>query len=140
MLGNHEILQKDFTEKKLLAVFDMDETLMHTVEYFEGDDEATHITDKKFDHKLKVSYPSGKNKYICINVRPYVMESLRALKKYYRICIFTASVRAYADTILDFLDPKTEIFEKRYYREHCFTTKERIHVKDLRIFTQPDIK
>jgi len=31
MLGNHEILQKDFKENKLLAIFDMDETLMHTV-------------------------------------------------------------------------------------------------------------
>lgn len=31
MLGNKEILQKDFSENKLLAIFDMDETLIHTV-------------------------------------------------------------------------------------------------------------
>jgi TFIIF-interacting CTD phosphatase-like protein len=65
-----------------------------------------------------VKYPSGREKYICINIRPFVMDVLKELRKNFRIAIFTASVRAYADTILDFLDPEGEIFEARYYREH----------------------
>jgi TFIIF-interacting CTD phosphatase-like protein len=67
------------------------------------------------------------------------MEVLRALKEYYRIAIFTASVKAYADTILDFLDPNNEIFEARLYREHCTSAKS-VHVKDLRLFREPDSK
>lgn len=139
MLGNNEILQKNHQEDKLLAIFDMDETLMHTVCYFEGSDESKHKSDQSYDKKLAVKYPSGKTKYICINIRPYVMEVLKALKEYYRIAIFTASVKAYADTILDFLDPNKEIFEARFYREHCTYIKN-VHVKDLRLFKEPNTK
>lgn len=127
-LGNHEILQKDPSDNKLLAVFDMDETLMHTICYFDDPDIETHKTDKPYDVKLEIKYSETRSKYICINIRPYVIEALKALKQWYRIVIFTASVSPYADAILNHLDPNNEIFEARYYRDHCFTTKERIHV------------
>jgi len=90
-------------------------------------------------NKLEVKYPSGKSKFICISIRPKVMEVLRALKKYYRIAVYTASVKAYADTILDYLDPDKEIFEARYYRDHCLSILN-VHVKDLRLFTQANSK
>lgn len=90
-------------------------------------------------NKLEVVYPSGRSKFICINIRPKVMEILKILKKYYRIAVFTASVRAYADTILSYLDPKGEIFEARYYRDHCIKILNN-HIKDLRLFTQPNSK
>ena len=75
---------------------------------------------------------------LCINLRPFVREVLIELKKWYRIVIFTASVSNYADTILDFIDPNNEIFESRYYRNHCCVTNERVHVKDMRLFEQPN--
>lgn len=139
-LGNNEIIQKDHNDNRKLLIFDMDETLMHTIHHFEDDNVENHKTDKKYDFKLPVNYTSGKTKYICINVRPFVREILRLLKNLYRIVLFTASVPSYADAILDFLDPNKEIFEARYYRGHCFTTKERVHVKDMRIFLQPNSK
>ena len=67
------------------------------------------------------------------------MQVLKALKKWYRIAVFTASVRTYADTILNYLDPNNEVFEGRFYREHC-TLAKCIHVKDLRLFLQENSK
>jgi hypothetical protein len=64
MLGNNEILQKNANEDKLLAIFDMDETLMHTVCYFENEDESNQKNDQPYDKKLAVNYPSGNTKYI----------------------------------------------------------------------------
>ena len=73
-------------------------------------------------------------------MRPYVKEILKLLKKHYRIAVFTASISSYADAILNFIDPHNEIFEARYYRTHCLTTKERIHIKDMKLFEQPNSK
>lgn len=88
-------------------------------------------------NKLEVKYPSGKIKSICINIRPWALEVVRKLKEHYRIVIYTASVKAYADTILGYLDPNNELFEYRYYREHCIHINNS-HIKDLRLFTQPN--
>lgn len=49
--------------------------------------------------------------------------------------VFTASHQAYADVVLDLIDPKREIFAKRLYRDSCMkTTEGGVFVKDLRIF------
>ena len=60
------------------------------------------------------------------------------LKKWYKIVVFTASLSTYANAILDYLDPNNEVFEGRYYRGHCHITKDRVYIKDLRIFLDPD--
>ena len=139
-LGNNEIIQKNHDQNLKLLVFDLDETLMHTVHHFEDDNVENHKIDKEFDFKLPILYPNGKTKYIWINMRPYVKEVLHLLKKYYRIVIFTASVPSYADTILNFIDPSNSIFEARYYRSHWLASKDRIHIKDMRLFEQPNSK
>jgi CTD small phosphatase-like protein 2 len=48
--------------------------------------------------------------------------------------VFTASHAAYADVVLDILDPNGEIFEARLYRDSCVRTTDGVYVKDLRIF------
>ncbi len=50
--------------------------------------------------------------------------------------VFTASHSSYADVVLDILDPKHEIFEKRLYRESCIRSSDGVYVKDLRIFEE----
>ena len=54
--------------------------------------------------------------------------------------MFTASHKAYADAILDFLDPESKYFQFRLYRDNCVQTKEGYYVKDLRIFANRDPK
>ena len=48
--------------------------------------------------------------------------------------VFTASHKAYADVVLDLLDPNNEIFELRLYRDNCIRTQDGVYIKDLRIF------
>lgn len=47
--------------------------------------------------------------------------------------MFTASHSAYADVVLDYLDPNHELIEYRLYRDSCMETEEGVFIKDLRI-------
>jgi CTD small phosphatase-like protein 2 len=51
-----------------------------------------------------------------VNIRPYAKEVLSRLSKHFDILIFTASSQAYADPILDYLDPERSIIQHRLYR------------------------
>jgi CTD small phosphatase-like protein 2 len=67
---------------KKVAVFDLDETLIHCV-----DDPTKQSTDIV----LEVVFPNGDRAEAGINVRPYALECLREAKKYFQIVVFTAS-------------------------------------------------
>lgn len=41
------------------------------------------------------------------------------MKDKFEIVIFTAARQDYADKILNFIDPKNELFAGRMYRQHC---------------------
>ena len=47
--------------------------------------------------------------------------------------MFTASHQAYADGVIDLLDPERVLIDKRLYRDHCIQAPEGIYVKDLRV-------
>jgi len=47
--------------------------------------------------------------------------------------VFTASHEAYADAVIDYLDPKRELVQHRLFRRHCDYIEESYYVKDLRI-------
>ena len=51
-------------------------------------------------------------------IRPGTEKFLEEMSKYYEIVIFTASVKDYADTILNQLDPEKKFISYRLYREH----------------------
>jgi Dullard-like phosphatase family protein len=80
---------------------------------------------------------------IGINVRPFVKEALKQIMNDYVIIVYTASHQTYADEVLNYLDPKNEIFAYRLYRHNCIKVRmenENIFVKDLRIFKNIDLK
>lgn len=54
--------------------------------------------------------------------------------------VFTASHKAYADVVLDYLDPKKEYIEYRLYRDSCVQTEEGVYIKDLRIIKNRSLK
>lgn len=56
------------------------------------------------------------------------------MSQVYQIVIFTASHQAYADVVLDQLDPSRKYITKRLFREHCIMSSKGVYVKDLRIF------
>ena len=49
---------------------------------------------------------------------------------------FTASHEAYADAVIDYLDPKKELVQHRLYRRHCDYIYEGYYVKDLRLLNR----
>ena len=93
-------------------VLDLDETLVH---YQEANNEGQ------------------------INFRPYLDQFLHEMREYYDIIIFTASMKEYADIILDHIDPGRKLIKKRYYREDTIAVDNEYNIKDLGIL-KTDLK
>lgn len=55
------------------------------------------------------------------------------MSQYYEIIVFTASHSAYANVVLDYLDPHGLYIHHRLFREHCMPTEEGVYIKDLRV-------
>lgn len=72
-------------------VLDLDETLVH---YNHG------------DHSAKIHF------------RPHLQEFLEQVAKNFNLFIFTSSLKEYADTVIDYIDPKHVFFRQRFYREN----------------------
>ena len=124
-------------DKRKIALFDLDETLVHCT----GEINISNIESysQKCDTKLEIILPGNKKVTIGLNIRPKWKESLIKLKQKYHVIAYTASHQAYADTILDFLDPNKNIFEYRLYRNNCVQCNyegTKFYVKDLDILNE----
>lgn len=74
----------------------------------------------------------GRVGYGFVEVRPHCKDVLKRLSQHFDIIVFTASTQAYADPILDHIDPH-RVIQHRLYRESCSLIKNQIFVKDLRV-------
>ena len=128
-----KILNPDNHSK--LAVFDLDETLIHGV---------INISNYKNEKNIiSVITPSKKVAKIGVNVRPHWEEAIKRIKKLYTIVIYTASHSSYADAVLNFLDPENKYFYNRLYRSNCIDVKlngKDYYIKDMNIFEGFDLK
>ena len=118
--------------KKKIALFDLDETLVHCT----GD---LKINKDKYQHAIEIKLPGKQAVTVGINLRPYWKQTLNLIKKYYYIVIYTASHQAYADAVLDFMDPKKKYFKYRLFRNNCSLVDvdgAKFYVKDLDIFNE----
>ena len=118
--------------RKKIALFDLDETLVHCT----GD---INLNKEKYQHKIDIILPGSKEVSVGINIRPLWKKTLNLIKKYYHIVVFTASHQAYADTVLDFMDPNKKYFKYRLYRNNCSLVNvdgAQFYVKDLDIFNE----
>jgi len=115
---------------KKTLVFDMDETLIH----------CNESTDMPADVILPIIFPNGEVVQAGINVRPYALEILRELSPYYEIVVFTASHACYANVVLDYLDPHEQYIQHRLFRDSCVVTEEGVHIKDLRVIGNRNIR
>lgn len=119
--------------KKRLAIFDLDETLVHC--------KAKDINSMQ--NIIEVTLPSRKKGKIGVNVRPNWKTALDKIKEKYIIVVYTASHQSYADAVLDFMDPSNKYFSYRLYRNNCTSVKyegKEIYIKDLSIFKGIDLK
>lgn len=83
----------------------MDETLIHTNE----------VATPNFEIKVPFRSYQGRVGYGFVEVRPHCKEMLKRLSQHFDIIVFTASTQAYADPILDHIDPK-RVIQYRLYR------------------------
>ena len=120
--------------KKKIALFDLDETIVHCI----GEINMNNVENfsRQSDAKIKVILPGGKQITIGINIRPHWEQALDLIKNKYHIIAYTASHESYADSVLNYLDPKKIYFEYRLYRSHCVlcvVNEMKFYVKDLGI-------
>lgn len=123
-------LMEEYKEKGKIAVFDLDETLIHCVL---GSDK---INDA--DKQITVKF-AGQNKSATmgINLRPGWREALEIIGQWYLCVVYTASHKNYADAVLDELDPDRKLMKLRLYRNDCYKGEfdgNLVYVKDMRIF------
>ena len=121
------------SKKRRLAIFDLDETLVHC--------QAKSI--EKMQNIIEVTLPSRKKGKIGVNVRPNWESALSQIKEKYIIVVYTASHQTYADAVLDFMDPANIYFQYRLYRNNCTSIKhegKEIYIKDLSIFKGINLK
>ena len=119
--------------KKKIALFDLDETLVHCT----GDINLNK--EEQYQHSIDIVLPGNKEVTVGINVRPHWKKTLNMIRKYYHIVVFTASHQAYADAVLDFMDPSKKYFKYRLYRNNCSLVDvegAKFYVKDLDIFDE----
>lgn len=109
---------------KKTLILDMDETLIHAdFDYnYENPDRIATFRYEEMD----VSVP--------IHMRPDLFKFLEAVSENFEILVFTASMKEYADSVLNMLDPENKFFKHRFYRNNCICVKNRVYIKDLRIF------
>ncbi|OAF68419.1 hypothetical protein A3Q56_03852 [Intoshia linei] len=67
-----------------------------------------------------------------IKMRPHLVEFLETMSRMYKLVLFTASSKSYADVIIKKFDQDNKFFKKRFYRDSCQIIMG-IHVKDLNI-------
>jgi Dullard-like phosphatase family protein len=144
-------------QKKILLL-DLDETLVH------ADFSEEFVSDKydaiiKFKIKNEEKEKSGDDcgdddstwiglgseiedneECVGIFIRNGVKTFLEEVSKYFDVGIFTASVKEYADAVIEYLDPDNKYIKYRLYRNNCINFNDSFYVKDLRIFQDIDFR
>ena len=99
-------------------------------------------TGNEIEKKIPLMFLNKEGTKICLNIgiRPHARKLLNDLNKYYEVIVFTAASREYANAVIRLLDPKNEIITSIMSRENCFETKNGFLIKDLRVFSNRDLK
>ena len=122
-----------YSGHKKTLVIDLDETLIHSVS--RG---TTHVNSSQ-GHIIEVKFSiSGISTLYYVHKRPYCDLFLTKVSNWYNIVIFTASMKEYADPVIDWLEtslPNTS-FSKRLYRNDCTLRDGVGYIKDLSILTR----
>lgn len=110
--------RKEAKGKKCL-VLDLDETLVHSC-----------FTEQECSFSVPI-YLEGQEHQVYVKKRPFADEFLLECSKYYEIVVFTASLAAYANPVIDKLDIH-KVIHHRLFRESC-VLHNGAYVKDLSI-------
>lgn len=102
-------------------VLDLDETLVHC----SVDDVANpHL-------QFPVNF-NGVEYTVKVKKRPHMEYFLKRVSQLFEVVVFTASHRAYAETLLNLLDPHRNLIKYRLYRDDCLDVYGN-YLKDLNV-------
>lgn len=103
-------------------VLDLDETLVHSLSRGARMSNGHMIEIKLNDHVATL---------YSVHKRPYCDHFLKQVSKWFNLVIFTASVKEYADPVIDWLESERKYFTHRFYRNHCTLREGQGYIKDL---------
>jgi CTD nuclear envelope phosphatase 1 len=107
------------SERKIL-VLDLDETLVH----------SSFKDSAGCDLSVEVDVDDVPTVFF-VRKRPHLELFIRIARQWYDLVIFTASLRRYADPLIDALDPTGSLFCARYFRDDCVRLPPYNFVKNL---------
>jgi CTD nuclear envelope phosphatase 1 len=107
--------------KKLKTlILDLDETLIH----------STATSCQNFDFMVEVLVNRASCLYYVLK-RPHLDHFLNVVSNWYNLVIYTASVREYADPVINLIDDNRRYFKKRLFRSDCTQTSSSHYLKDI---------
>lgn len=118
-----------YSKKKKTLVVDLDETLIHSISRgtTHNNSSQAHIVEVKLS-------TSGISTLYYVYKRPHCDHFLSKVSKWYDIVIFTASMKEYADPVIDWLESTFPgKFSKRLYRSDCTLRDGVGYIKDLNV-------
>ncbi|KAH8106010.1 NIF-domain-containing protein [Cristinia sonorae] len=133
------IQRKALLHRPKTLVLDLDETLIHSTSRPMPYSNGGMLSSLGIGKKNKGSgytvevFLGGQSKVYHVYKRPFVDYFLRKVSAWYTLVIFTASMREYADPVIDWLDAGRGILERRFFRESCTQLANGAYTKDLSI-------
>ncbi|KAK6454851.1 nuclear envelope morphology [Scheffersomyces xylosifermentans] len=139
--------------KRKTLILDLDETLIHSLS--RGSPRSFNSSSSSAPKMIEIKLNNIASLYY-VHKRPFCDYFLKEISKWFELQIFTASVKEYADPIIDWLesdildntrkrDAKEDagssprkIFTKRYYRSDCTYRQGVGYIKDLSKFFAKD--
>ncbi|CAD8211530.1 unnamed protein product [Paramecium pentaurelia] len=115
--------------KPKTLLLDLDETLIHSCSLRENP-QVTVTAFGDYGEEAKIHF----------NIRPFCAWFLQQMSQLYTIYVFTASSSAYANAIVNYLDPKRQWILGILSRGNCMETKNGFFIKDLRIVGNKQLK
>jgi RNA polymerase II subunit A small phosphatase-like protein/CTD nuclear envelope phosphatase 1 len=114
--------------KRKTLVLDLDETLIHS---------SSSAQDIAVDFTIDVEI-EGYRCLMYVSKRPHLEHFLTEAAKHFELVVFTASLKPYADMVIEHIDPQ-RLITRRYFRNSCDPLPQGGFVKNLTI-VEPDLK
>ena len=124
-------LRRHPLQHRPLLLLDLDETLVHASTH------RPHGPNGRFDVQFDVDMGANQPPVpVWVAIRPFAREFLFDVSSYFEVAVFTASIKNYADKVVEALDPQGRFVHHRLYRDHC-SDVDGTFVKDLALLGRP---